>query len=176
MICALPELKFVPCSVVNVPLVSPVILPPVITALPLLKLVACAVVALNVVNPFALPPVITALPEAKFVAVSVVTFKFVIPLSVPPVICALPLLKLVACNVVTVPAVEFNDPAYTAPAIPAPPATTNAPVVVLEDTVVFAMFAPPNFNVSKITFVLDKLTMFPDGSPTLLNKYQLLSM
>ena len=44
MICALPELKFVPCKVVNEPLVIPVVLPPVITALPELKFVTTSVV------------------------------------------------------------------------------------------------------------------------------------
>ena len=65
------------------------------------------------------------------------------------VITALPELNPVeATSVPILPVVPLIPAAYSCPAIPAPPLTTNAPVVVLVLDVVLTASKAPNFNVS----------------------------
>ena len=140
VITALPVLKFVATSVVTELLVT--------TILPELKFVACAVVACKVVRPFMSPPVINTLALLRLVTYTVPRLGIVTPLILPPVITALPLEKFVVFNVPICPLVAFSPPTHTCPAIPAPPLTINAPVVVLVLGVVFCKSKSPRFNVS----------------------------
>jgi hypothetical protein len=100
--------------VVEAKLVSPLILPPVISALAVLKLVATCVVLDEFVadifaRPVMYPPDTTALPVAKFVTVACVAVMLASPLTYPPDITALAVLKLLAT---VIPSLD-------------PPSTTN---------------------------------------------------
>jgi hypothetical protein len=93
-VCSSDALSPIVALPVELNVVIPVMLPPVITALPDEKFVATRVLDAPVI-PVMLPPVITALPDEKFVATRVLDAP-VIPVILPPVIRALPDEKFVA--------------------------------------------------------------------------------